>query len=379
MWIADMDFTSPAPVIHALRDRVEHGIFGYPDGLHNFNEELPGLREIIVERMAERFEWQIQLQDIIFLPGVIPGIHMACLASEHANGQPQVGIPPPRSAAVLVQTPVYPPIYQAARTTGMQHQEAALLRMEDGTYQVDWAAFESAATSETAVFILCNPHNPVGKVYRRDELEHLAEICLRNDLLICSDEIHCDLIYPGSHHLPVASISGEISDRTITMMSPSKTYNLPGLQCAFAIITNPKLRKQFVQAGNGLVSWVGVMGLAAAQTAYACGQEWLDQLLQYLQQNRDSLVEFVRQELPGIQVGIPESTYLAWLDCRKFGLDGSVPELNPAHFFLEKAGVALYDGALFGGEGMGFARLNFACPRARLMEALEKMRSALSG
>lgn len=378
MWIADMDFPSPEPVIDALRKRVEHGIFGYPDGLHNFCEELPGLGSLIVERMAERYQWQIQLQDIILLPGVIPGLHLACLASAQAEEESQASYTPSKSAAALVQTPVYPPIYQAANTTGMLHQEAALLRLDDGSYRMDWEALESAITLQTKLLIFCNPHNPVGKVYKRDELERLAEICLRKNLVICSDEIHCDLIYPGNHHIPIASLSSEVSDRTITLMSPSKTFNIPGLQCAFAIITNPVLRKKFTLAGKGLVSWVGIMGLTASKAAYAGGQGWLDQLLPYLKGNRDCLVEYVRQGLPGIAVGIPEGTYLAWLDCREMGLDGSAPEVNPANFFLERSRVALYDGSLFGGEGKGFARLNFACPRSRLMDALEKMRATLS-
>lgn len=378
MWIADMDFPSPEPVIRALQHRVEHGVFGYPDGLHNFDEELPGLREIIVERMAGRFQWHIQPQDVTFLPGVIPALNMACLAADFFDGQDLQDATPTGSAGVLVQTPVYPPILEAAGTTGKLHQAAALLRTSEGSYQVDWPALEAAVTSQTRLLILCNPHNPVGKVFQRAELERLAGLCLRHNLLICSDEIHCDLLYSGQRHIPVASLDDEIANRTITLMSPSKTFNLPGLQCAFAIIPNAELRKKFTRVGRSLVSWVGIMGLAAARAAYAGGQEWLDQLLPYLQHNRDLLVETIRKSLPGIQVGIPDGTYLAWLDCRKAGLDGSASEVNPANFFLDKAGVALSDGATFGEAGRGFARLNFACPRLRLVEALEKMAGALS-
>jgi len=378
MWIADMDFASPEPVIRALRERVEHGVFGYPDGLHNFSEDLPDLPSVIVDRMAERYQWQIQPQDIYLLPGVIPGLNMACLSAGRPADAASSVHENARSAGVLVQTPVYPPIFQAAETTSRLHQEAALERMRDGSYQVDWTAFETAITEQTRLFILCNPHNPVGKVYQQTELERIAETCLRHDLLICSDEIHCDLIYPGYRHIPIASLDAEIAGRSITLMAPSKTFNLPGLQCAFAIITNPELRQSFTRVGNGLVSWVGLMGLVAAQAAYCCGQEWLDQLIPYLEQNRDYLVEYISQELPGIQAGTPASTYLAWLDCRGTGLDGSTPELNPYFFFLEKAGVALNDGEHFGREGRGFVRLNFACPRSRLEEALNRMKKALS-
>ncbi|OGO33386.1 MAG: hypothetical protein A2Z16_10770 [Chloroflexi bacterium RBG_16_54_18] len=378
MWIADMDFASPEPVISALRTRVEHGIFGYPDGLHNFSEDLPDLRSIIVDRMAERYQWEIQPQDIYLLPGVIPGLNMACLEAGRTADVAQSWHENPQAAGVLVQTPVYPPIFQAADTTARLHQEAALERMCDGSYRVDWTAFETAITEQTRLFILCNPHNPVGKVFQQQELERIAEICLQRDLLICSDEIHCDLIYLGNRHIPIASLDADIAARTITLMAPSKTFNLPGLQCAFAIIPNPELRQRFARVGNGLVSWVGILGLAAAQAAYCCGQEWLDRLIPYLEQNRNNLVECIRQELPGIEVGIPASTYLAWLDCRGAGLDGSTPELNPYFFFLEKAGVALHDGEHFGGEGKGFVRLNFACPRSRLIEAMERMKKAIT-
>lgn len=378
LWIADMDFASPEPVIRALRERVEHGVFGYPDGLHNFIEELPDLRSVIVDRMAERYQWQIQPQDIYLLPGVIPGLNMACLAAGRSADTTSSGHDNARSAGVLVQTPVYPPIFQAADTTSRLHQEAALERMRNGSYQVDWTAFETAITEQTRLFILCNPHNPIGKVFQQSELERIAETCLRHDLLICSDEIHCDLIYPGNRHVPIASLDAEVAAHSITLMAPSKTFNLPGLQCAFAIITNPELRQSFTRVGNGLVSWVGIMGLVAAQAAYCCGQDWLDQLIPYLEQNRNYLVEYISQELTGIEAGTPASTYLAWLDCRGAGLDGSTPELNPYFFFLEKAGVALHDGEHFGGEGKGFVRLNFACPRSRLEEALVRMKNALS-
>jgi cystathionine beta-lyase len=221
------------------------------------------------------------------------------------------------------------------------------------------------------MFLLCNPHNPVGRVYRHDELERLAEICLSHNVIICADEIHGDLIYRGQQHVPIAALDPEIAQHTITLTSPSKTFNLAGLQCSIAIIQNAELRRRYLEAKHGLVAWVNLMGLIAAQAAYREGQAWLDQLLIYLEANRDALHDFVRDELSGIHMAKPEGTYLAWLDCRE-AIDG-----NPYEFFLREARVALGDGASFGRGGGGFVRLNFGCPRATLMEALTRMKRAL--
>lgn len=200
----------------------------------------------------------------------------------------------------------------------------------------------------------------------------MAEICLRHDLIICSDEIHCDLVYPGHAHLPIAALSPEVAQRSITLMAPSKTYNIAGLSCSFAVIQNAELRRQFSMAEKGLVHGVNVLGLVAARAAYQEGQEWLAQVLAYLEGNRDWLYAFVLEHLPGVRMSRPEGTYLAWLDCREAGIDG-----KPCDFFLEKARVALGDGAAFGRGGEGFVRLNFGCPRSILVEALERMRKAL--
>jgi cystathionine beta-lyase len=200
----------------------------------------------------------------------------------------------------------------------------------------------------------------------------MAEICLRKNVLICSDEIHSDLVYPGHQHTPIASLAPEIAARTVTLIAPSKTFNLAGLQCSIAIIQNPALRRQYLAATKGLVPWVNLMGLVAAQAAYQGGAEWLEQLLIYLRGNRDWLFDFVRQEMPGFSMGRPEGTYLAWLDCRNAGLPG-----NPYRYFLEKSHVALSDGETFGPGGEGFVRLNFGCSRALLVEALQRMSQSL--
>ncbi|MBN2149482.1 MAG: PatB family C-S lyase [Anaerolineales bacterium] len=359
LWVADMDFTAPEAVIQALQERVAHGIFGYPPvfGLPN---ELAELRGVLIDRLQRLYGWQVQAEELLFLPGVVTGFNLVCHALADAQG------------GVLVQTPVYPPFLNVAQNSGMLHQENMWLRVADGSYSIDWDSFESSITDQTRIFILCNPHNPVGRVFRRQELERIAEICLRRGVLICSDEIHCDLVFKGHPHIPVASLAPEIAQNTVTLMAPSKTFNIAGLQCSFAVIQNAELRERIRHAGGGLVGWVNVMGLVAGLAAYRDGQEWLDQLLIYLEANRDFLCQFVAERLPGVQMGSPEGTYLGWLDCRQAGMEG-----NPYDFFLKQARVALNNGVAFGSGGDGFVRLNFGCPRATLREALERMEKAL--
>jgi cystathionine beta-lyase len=352
LWVADMDFVSPEPVVRALRERVAHGVFGY-------GAEPRELRDLIVARMAERYAWQIQRDDIVFTPGVIRGFNLAC----HTVGTPDGG--------VLVQPPVYPPMLRAAGYAGMIWQEAQLARAADGSYSIDWNVFDSAITEQTRVFILCNPHNPVGRVFRRDELARMAEKCLQRGVVICSDEIHCDLVYPGYRHIPIASLDPEIARNTITLMAPSKTFNIAGLDCAFAIIQNEEFRKRYKHAARGLMGGINIMGFVGAVAAYRNGQEWLTQALAYLESNRDYVYAFVEKEMPGITVTKLEATYLAWLDCRAVGI------AHPYEFFLQNARVALNDGKIFGSGGEGFVRLNFGCPRSILDEALERMNNAL--
>jgi cystathionine beta-lyase len=243
----------------------------------------------------------------------------------------------------------------------------------NGSYSIDYDAFEAAITDRTRIFVLCSPHNPVGRVFRSDELERMADICLRHDVVICSDEIHCDLVFDGNQHLPIASLAPEIAARTITLMAPSKTYNIAGLQFSMAIVQDPELRARLKKAQAGLVAFpADVLSYAAALAAYRDGQPWLDEVLRYLQANRDYLQEYAGEQLPGIAMWKPEGTYLAWLDCQQAGIPG-----NPHQFFLDQARVAVNDGASFGRGGEGFVRLNFGCPRSTLVEALERMKRAL--
>jgi cystathionine beta-lyase len=353
MFVADMDFRSPEPVIQALTKRVEHGVFGYPN-------EPAGLRQTIIDRMERLYGWQIESHSIVFLPGVVAAFNLAC----HAFAHPGEG--------VLIQTPVYQPFLSAPRNAGLIRQEMELTPDASGKYAVDSEAFEAAIAQNTRLFILCNPHNPVGRVFKRDELEKMAEICFRHNVLICSDEIHGDLIYKGQKHFPLASLDSEISSKTITLMAPSKTFNIAGLDCSFAIIENEAIRKEFEAARQGMVPGVNLFGYTAILAAYQEGQPWLEDLLAYLEENRDYLYDFLKNEIPGIKMWKPEGTYLAWLDCRPLGIPG-----NQAEFFLKFARVAVNEGASYGKGGEGFVRLNFGCPRPMLREALERMRQAV--
>jgi cysteine-S-conjugate beta-lyase len=355
LWVADMDFPSPPAVVRALHARVEHGFFGYLTE-HN---DLP---EVVAERVAKRYGWRINPEAVVTLPGVIAGFNQALRALTSPGD------------GMLIQTPVYPPIMRSAGNHGLRRDEHPLTRGADGRYTVDLDAFAAALRETTRVFLLCNPHNPVGRLYGRAELEGMAAACLRRDTVIVADEIHCDLLLDGRQHAPVASLAPEIEQRTITLMAPSKTFNLPGLKCAVGIIPNAALRERFVAAAGDLVPKINLLGYTAAVAAYREGDAWLEALLGYLKANRDFLVQQVRATLPSVAVTPAEATYLAWLDCRGSARAGR----DPYTFFLERARVALSDGVTFGPGGAGFVRMNFGCPRALLAEGLERMRAALA-
>jgi cysteine-S-conjugate beta-lyase len=355
MWVADMDFASPEPVLQALHARVDHGLFGY---------ELPStdLTEVICARLARLYGWAVSPEQIVYLPSLVTGINVACRA---------VGRP---GEAVLVQTPVYPPFLTSPASHGLKLQTAELTPVVEGLslrYEIDYAAFEAAITPETRLFMLCHPHNPTGSEYTPAQLTRLAEICLRHNVVMCSDEIHGELLLGDTRHTPLGALSPEVAAASITLMAPSKTFNVPGLSCSFAVVPQPELRERVNHACAGIVPHVNVMGLTAALAAYREGDEWLAALCRYLTANRDVMVNFVQRRMPELRMTVPQATYLAWLDCRT-----AVPG-SPYKFFLNQARVALGDGADFGPGGEGFVRLNFGCPRSRLMSALEKMEAAL--
>jgi|688.fasta_scaffold10801_18 cystathionine beta-lyase len=357
LWVADMDFPAPPAVLQALHERVAHGIFGY-------GGVTAELSEAICHRLWEYYHWAVTPDQLLFLPGLVSGLNISCRA-----------VCPP-GAGVLVQTPIYPPFLSAPVNQGLHLNIAELFVTRSKQwlhYSIDYNAFEAAIQSHTRLFMLCNPHNPVGRCYTREELINLAEICTRNDLIICADEIHCDLLLENSSHLPIASLSPEIAKRCITLMAPSKTFNIAGLYCGFAIIQNPSLRKQYQLAAQGIMPEVNLLGFTAALAAYKNGETWHKELMVYLNGNRNVFTDYVQEHLPMLRTTIPEGTFLAWLDCSATGIIG-----NQHEFFLNHAKVALNDGQRFGQGGNDFVRLNFGCSRSTLTQALMQMKFALA-
>jgi cystathionine beta-lyase len=285
---------------------------------------------------------------------------------------------------ILVQPPVYPPFLSVHKNAALVCQDAPLRMTTEGAnlrYGVDFDVFERAVNSgdvQTGMFLLCNPHNPTGKVFSRQDLLRMAEVCLKNDTVICSDEIHSELCLGGAQHIPLAILSSEIADQTITLVAPSKTFNVAGLYCAFAIIPNPDLLRRYKKITEKMSMHLSSLGLAAAQSAFsgAC-DDWLAALRVYLTGNRDFLVEFIQGEFDGLRTTVPEATYLTWLDCNELVRSGRIHG-TPQEFFLKQAKVALNEGKEFGSGGEGFVRLNFGCPRKTLEDALERMKTALA-
>jgi len=353
MWVADMDFRSPEPVIEALHERVDHGIFGYgcpPDGLF----------EAIAAHLDKRIHWTVPESDLSLISGVVTGFTHAIYSLTDPGDR------------VMIQTPVYGPILSAPGLAGRQCVHNELVLQEDGHYNVDFDDFEEKIASGVTLFILCNPHNPVGKVFSVEELSRMAEICLKHGTLICSDDIHMDFVYPGSAHTPIASLSPEVSEKTVTYFAPSKTFNVAGFSTSVYVAQDPDMRQHLSDSMHYLLGHPNILGLHAARAAYKFGGKWLDELLVYLRENRDILHDYVSKDLPGVQMWKPEGTFLGWLNCRELDLD-----VSPHTFFLEKAKVALNDGGQFGDAGRGFVRINFGCPRELLLEGLGRMRSGL--
>ena len=357
LWVADMDFRSPPAIIEALHRRVDHGIFGYA-------RPTKSTVDAVVNALAARYQWTIDPAWIVWLPGLVVGLNVTA----QAFAQP--------GEEVLTLTPIYPPFMSAPTNSGrvsvrvpFAHQSAG----GSGRWEIDWEALERAVTPRTKLFFLCNPHNPLARVWRRDELTQLAAFCLKHDLVLCSDEIHCDLILdPALPHVPTATLGGDIARRTITLMAPSKTYNIPGLGTSFAIISDDALRARFVRATAGIVAEVTALGFAACEAAYRDSEPWRQALLATLRGHRDYLLDFVGKHLPGVRIEAPiEATYLAWLNVSELGLPDPV-----AHF--EAHGAGLSDGAFFASPKGRHIRPNFGCPRATLTEALRRLKSGVA-
>jgi cystathionine beta-lyase len=344
LWVADMDFAAPPAVIEALQQRVAHGVFGY-------GSPWPSLTESVLTHLEGEYGWKIEPDWILWLPGLVTGLNVACRAVD---------------GDVLTATPIYPPFLSAPRFSGKSLNRVELA-CSDGQWHWDKNALQAASTATTRIFLLCHPHNPVGRCWNRQELLDLAAIAEQNDLIVCSDEIHCGLILDADkRHVPFASLSPEAAKRSITLMAPSKTYNIPGLGCAFAVIPDAALRRRFRHAMDGIVPHVNILGLAACEAAYRDCADWHRELIAYLAGNRDRVSAAVNAE-KRVKMSRVEATYLAWIDVRELGLT------QPAAHF-EAHGLGLSDGGDFGAPG--WLRLNFGCTRETLDEALRRFSTA---
>jgi cystathionine beta-lyase len=353
MWVADMDFAVAPNIIRALQQRLEHPLLGY-------SVAQDELRETVVNELWEQYAWRIKSEDLVFLPGVEGGVNMAL------NGLLPAG------SGVVVQTPNYRPLLNAPGHWNMPRIDLPFAVDAKGEYPTDIAALKTAL-GKAGAFILSNPHNPLGKVFDREELQAIGDACVASDTLIISDEIHAKILFDGRKHIPLATLGEEIAQRTITLMSATKAYNIAGVKTAFAVVQNAALRLRFNNARLGLVDSVSPFGLVATQAAYQDSAEWLEQVITYLQANRDYLVDTVATRLPGVTMTLPQGTYLAWLDCSALGLE------DPQRFFLEMAKVGLSPGTDFDDHAAKqFVRLNFGCPRALLEEGLGRMEKALA-
>lgn len=351
MWVADMDFPVAEPIIQALTERLQHPLLGY-------SVAQDSLRKTLVAHLAAQYDWQVLPEELVFLPGVEPGVNMALNALL------------PAGSGVLVQTPNYAPLLHAPAHWKLPRIDLPFHADANGQYPTDIEALKRALPA-TRALLLSNPHNPLGKVFEREELRAIGQACVDNDVLIISDEIHADILFDGRRHTPIASLSPEITARSITLMSASKAWNIAGMKTAFAVIANPQLRQRFDSGRLGLVDSVNALGMEATQAAYSQGAPWLARVTVYLQDNRDYLADAIKTRFPGISMNLPQSTYLAWLDCSGLGL------VNPHTFFLTEAKVALSAGPEFGDGCSQFVRLNFGCPRPMLEEALARMERSL--
>jgi cystathionine beta-lyase len=348
MWVADMDFRSPPAVIRAIEQRTADGVFGYTLTPQALNEQ-------VVNTLRQTYDWTVKPEWLVWLPGLVTGLNVACRAVGEDGDD------------VMTAVPVYPP-FLSAPGFSRRTLTRVPLKEKDNRWQFDFERLEQMITARTRMFILCNPHNPVGRVYTRSELTELAGICSKHNIVICSDEIHCGLILDEDKtHVPTATLDPEVAARTITLMAPSKTFNLPGLGCAFAVISDKSLRRRFKSCMAGIVPRPNVLGYAAAMAALTECADWHAALLDYLRGNLVTITGVVEQMAP-LSIAPVEATYLAWIDMRDSGLE------NPAKFF-EAAGVGLQDGIEF--DGPGFVRLNFGCPRSLLAKALERMKAAM--
>lgn len=364
LWVADMDFQTPQPILNLLRAALDHGVLGY-----EFIQ--PHTKEAVAGRMKRLYGWQVDPDWIVASTGVVTGINIAArVVCKPGDG-------------ILIHTPVYNMFYTLYKNLNLVQQSNPISLVANGNVlqpELDMEGFAHAFhtnNARTRMFLFCHPHNPLGRVFKREELKTMAELCLQNEAIIVSDEIHSELLLNGDKHIPLATLSPEIADKTITLIAASKTFNTAGLFCAFAIIPNAELRERFKQVNDEITGHVSSLGLIASETAFSgvC-DDWLQDLLVYLKDNRDFAVDYLTENFPDVKFTIPHATYLQWLDFSEYVKSGRMDQ-PPFEFFLEQAKVALSAGKIFGDGYENFARLNLASPRSLLADGLERMRRSL--
>jgi len=354
MWVADMDFKTPDFVVDAVKRRAAHEIYGYTVRPDSYFDAL-------INWIKNKHQWDIKKDWVIFSPGIVPAVNMAVMAYTKPGDK------------VVIQPPVYFPFFSAVKDNGRQ-LVLNQLKLENGRYYMDFDDLEKQIDKRTKMLVISNPHNPAGSAWTAEELTRLGEICIKHKLILISDEIHSDLAIPPNKHTVAANLSNEIADVTVTMMAPSKTFNLAGMASSSVIISNPELRNEFqtmidrVHVGMG-----NLFGMVASEAAYKQGEEWLNQMLHYVKGNIDYLEKSISERLPKVKMIRPEATYMVWLDFRELGMSND--ELK--QFIIQKARLGLNDGPVFGPGGEGFQRMNLACPRQYVEEAVERLENAI--
>ena len=355
MWVADMDFLTAPCVMEALKDRLEQGIFGYTTRPSSYNES-------IVNWLDNRFSWKINQEWLMFSPAVITSISLLIQNLTQKNDK------------IMIQEPVYSPFHSIVESNERNLVISPLVKLDDGSYVMDYEDIE-AKIKDVKVFILCNPHNPVGRVWTREELTRLGEICLKHNVLVISDEIHSDIILKNHRHTPFASISKEFSENTITCMAPTKTFNLAGLQSSFLVISNPYYYEVMDKAFSILdIKRNNAFSLVATEAAYNYGEDWLYELIKYIEDNVDFAIDYIKNHMPQLKVKKPEGTYLLWVDFSNLNVDKK--DLKNA--LINKGRIALSDGSSFGIGGDGYYRINLACPRSMVLEGLKRIEFAIN-
>lgn len=356
MWIADMDFQAPKEVNEAIKKRAKHGIYGYT----TTDDQVI---HTITSWVKRRHEWKVDKKHISFSPSIVTSLHLAITSLTKPEDK------------VLIQTPVYTPFYRVIENHGRKVIKNELkLNKITNKYEIDFEHFEQRLSEGVKVFILCSPHNPVGRVWTKKELTKMAELCIKHDVLILSDEIHSDLIYPSYTHIPIATLSPKIAEQTITFMSPSKTFNIAGLQASYTIISNEKIRKRFeAELKKFGLSTLNTIGIYALEAAYNYGEKWLEQLIQTLDENKNYVIEQFAKHAPQVNVIDAEGTYLLWLDFRNLSMDKN----NLEKLLIHEAKVALNNGLIYGTEGKNFMRMNIACPKEFVEKGVSQIIKAL--